>query len=229
MEVEYPQNDFTRMIEEVSSGNRSGVHREGVASATPLPTVQSADLGREVPPSPEMSAEERAELDRLAVAAGVKDERLGTAGPEAPQGAYASLEEAMAAGAPVNQPTPEPVIERVPAGTRGIALQQQARAPVRTIVQPRLPDFRKVEGIDLVQNRVVLDGMDFPITDEQAAEFKQFVVEVARTAIMDRLNEAVGLFSTPETVEVTDGGTRSEGTDTEVQQQPEGSSAQPPQ
>src|SRR5689334_20471584 len=97
--VDYPQNDFTRMIEEIGQRNVGGARGGGVASASPLPTVRSADLGREVPEEPPMSLEERAELDLLAQQAGVKDPRLGNVEQDAV--GYKSQEEALAAGAPV--------------------------------------------------------------------------------------------------------------------------------
>jgi len=93
-------------------------------------------------------------------------------------------------------------------------------------VRSRLPDFRKVEGIDLLRGYAMVDGMEFPIPTEKASEFKRFVVETARAAIMESMEEAVGLFTTPETAEVEDGGSTT-GTAPAVQQQPEGSSAEP--
>jgi hypothetical protein len=72
--VDYPENDFTRMIEMTNQENRSGVRRNiGVASATPMPTVQSAAVGRPVEDEAPLTAEERAELDKAAIAAGVRD------------------------------------------------------------------------------------------------------------------------------------------------------------
>ena len=179
-EIEYPQNEFTRMIEDTASGNRAGgARRVGVAMATPMPTVHSADLGREVPaPLTEM---ERAELDLLAVQAGVRDERLGPVEPGTPP-TYATLDEAVAAGAPLNQPIPERRTAREFIG------RQEAR----------LPDFRRVEGIDLLRNRAMVDNMEFPITEQEALDFKKFVIATAREAIMRKLSEAADLFASPE-------------------------------
>ena len=60
---------------------------------------------------------------------------------------------------------------------------------------PRVPDFRKVEGIDLINNAVVVDGLTFPLSAEQALELRQMVVETARAAIMEKLDEAMKLFT----------------------------------
>lgn len=206
--VDFPDNDFTRMIEAVSSGNRSGLHREGVTSATPLPTVQSADIGREVTELPPLTEAEKVELDRLAVEAGVKDERIGTASVLLIPGDYSTLEEAIKAGSPVNPPVSTGHVPNAPQTVREVLSRSAPRS--------RLPDFCRVEGIDLVHNKVVLDGMDFPITDEQAAEFKQFVVEVARTAIMEKLSAAVSLFAAPVTAEGPDENTQRAGEVQEV-------------
>jgi hypothetical protein len=219
MSVQYPQNDYTRMIEATRSANASGVRGIGVASASPLPTAQSADLGRVVEEQarPELTPAERAELDAQARAAGIMDERIGTA-PEGTASAYSSQEDAVAAGAPVVR-TPRAVV--TPTG------RVVTSALVPPIVAPRLPNFRKVEGIDLLRDRVLIDGMEFPISAEDARGFKEFVVETARAAIMEKLNEAVGLFASPETAEDPNGGSTPEGTSTEVQREPEGSSTEP--
>jgi hypothetical protein len=212
-EVVHPDNDYTRMIEMVSSQNRSGMR--GVASATPLPTAQSADVGRVADPPPPMSSEERANLDRLAIEAGVKDDRLASADP----GQYPSLEEAVAAGAPVKPNyTPRALMSR----------ERMTAREAMAISTPRLPDFRRVEGIDLLRDRILIDGMEFPIPVDDAVHFKQYVVSIAKAAIMKMLNEATSLFAAPVTpAEVTSGGSTAESTSTEVQRQSQGDSPEP--
>jgi hypothetical protein len=210
--VEYPENDFTRMIEMTKDENRSGVRRNvGVASAIPMPTVQSAAVGRPVEELPPLTEEERAELDRAAIAAGVRDPRLGnqntdgTPIDEAPP-AYGSLEEAIRAGAPVGSDAPavDPVTEygrlNPDRMTAREFLGRRAAQPMREQVRvltgaPRVPNFMKVEGLDLVNNCAVVDGMTFPISEEQANKLKSLVIEVARAAIMKELDEAMTLFS----------------------------------
>src|SRR6267142_2823450 len=217
--VEFPQIEFTQMIERVGASNRAGSHMEGVASASPLPTAQSADLGKQVEELPPLTQEERDHLDRMAVEAGVRDPRIGTVEGVPPT--YGSLEEAIAAGASVNPP----VVERYTPGMQGMVRgsdRQIAREFLAT--RSRLPDFRQVEGIDLLRGYALVDGMEFPISPEKAAEFKKFVVETARAAIMKSMEEAVGLFTLPETAEVGNGGSTTSTTST-VQQQSEGGSA----
>jgi hypothetical protein len=177
-EVVYPRNDFTEMIERTSSDNRSGV-RGGMASATPVPTAQSADFGRPVPEAPPLSDEERIERDRLAASLGITDGALPTE-----QERYKSLDEAIEAGAPVRP-------ARVPVGAAGYQYGVLGGA------MPRLPDFTRVEGIDLLRNRVMVDGMEFPIPEEEAREYKKYVIEVARDAIFQALSAAETLFGEP--------------------------------
>lgn len=214
--VEYPKNDFTQMIERVAAGNRSGMRGGGLASAEPLPTVRSAELGTTVPDSaptdpPPLTAEERAELDARALELGIVDERLGNASApgEAPP-TYGSLEEALAAGAPVNAP-PVPEDRATPASALPRPDRVSAREfigrPQRIVQVPRLPDFGKIEGIDLVTNRVIVDGMDFPISDDEAKDFRQFVIEKVRAVVMEALDKAVGILTSATTPEDTNGGT----------------------
>jgi hypothetical protein len=212
MSIDFPENDFTRMIEMTRSENRTGIRRNvGVASATPMPTVQSAAVGQPVSEPPPLTAEEREVLDKMAIEAGVRDPRLGNTDKE-PSTAYGSLEEAIAAGAPVNRPVPttDPTMDRMTAreflgGVGPRTDLTMRRAAMAAIGAPRIPDFTKIEGIDLVNNRVVLDGLDFPISAEQAAEFKQFVMGVARDAILAKLEAAVALFTLPAAAETLDG------------------------
>lgn len=187
MSVEYPKNELTRVLEETSRLNAGG-RAAGVASATPMPTVQSADVGRMVPELPSLTPEERAELDRKAVEAGIKDERI-TIPEDSP---YNTLEAALAAGAPVRMPS----MQAIPAPSLG---RQTAREFLAR--ESRLPDFFKIEGIDLISNVVWVDGMSFPITPVEAADFKVFVVNKARNSIMEKLTEAMNLFVLPETAE----------------------------
>ncbi len=188
--VEYPDNDLTRMIEALRSGNLAGSHGGGVASASPLPTVRSADLGRMTPDPPPLTFEEQEALDQQARAAGMSDHRLPE-GVIAGSEGYATMEDALAAGSP---------IERV-AQVR-IESRQTAREFLRR--SSRLPDFRNVEGIDLVKCEVLLDGMTFPIAGDDVVKFKQFVVETAHAAIMNSLKEAMSLLTPAPTLEEAD-------------------------
>lgn len=201
-DVHFPKNNLTRMMEEVAARNAAGGSRAGVASATPMPTAQSADVGRLVPETAPLTPDEKVELDRLAIEAGVKDERLEVSlGGEA--GQYKSLEEALAAGAPIEKAAEAAQLAPLPP-QRGTAREFLARST-------RLPDFRRVQTIDLVQNQVWVDDMSFPITEVEAVEFKRFVVEKARDSIMEKLTEADNLFVLPDAAEdAPDGGATGE-------------------
>jgi len=195
--VVYPKNDFTQMIEAVSRRNVAG---GGIPNlpGEPLPNVRSAGLGQPVendPTNQPLSAQEIMELNAAAAAAGVKDERIGTADAE-PVGGYGSLEEAMAAGMPVNAPS---VV------AAEVVRQRQPRASVvQTVVQPRLPNFRNVQGIDLITGVVYVDDMEFKIPAGDLASFRQYVVEIAKNEIMKQLEEATSMFARG--AEATSGG-----------------------
>lgn len=188
MSVEFPDNDFTRMIEMTASANRTGVRGAGVATAAPLPTAQSADLGREVPPTQAVAAplppEEKARLDALAREAGVKDESLGNT-EETGQDNYGTLEDAIAAGRSVVTPTVQAVTAREVLAARPV----QRVSPFVT-PQPRMPNFENVEGIDLTLGVVVVDGLTFPISKAKAKELRRFVLETARAAILNNISQA---------------------------------------
>jgi hypothetical protein len=188
-----------------------------------MPTVQSAAVGRPVEELPPLTAEEREELDKAAIAAGVRDPRLGNQNADGtlidePPAAYGSLEEAIRAGAPVGSDAPavDPVTEygrlNPDRMTAREFLGRRAAQPMREQVRvltgaPRVPNFKKIEGLDLVNNCAVVDGMTFPISEEQANVLKSLVIEVARAAIMKELDEAMTLFSErlfPPAAEATD-------------------------
>lgn len=154
-------------------------------------------------------------LDQLAHDAGVKDERITVE----QTGFYGSLEEALAAGKSVNPPPAQGDPTLV---ARGAAYRQQSTA------FPRVPDFTRIEGIDLVHGRAIVDGMDFPITDEEVRRLRRFVVETAQTYIQTKLQEAMGLFSTPTTAEDANGGKEGATAASTVQQQSSGSSTESP-
>jgi hypothetical protein len=224
--VEYPVNDFTRMIESVSRANASGMRAPVVADGEPAPSVRTPAMRRPVPVIEEpLSAQEHAELNRLAIEAGVQDPRLGNVnegptggmGGDASQDKYAnmSMEEILAEGASVHQPAAAPsAAPGNPVMTRqnrnGLigASRQTARefigrtepAPV-VIQQPRLPNFKNVQGIDLITGDVFVDDMAFKIPVQDLSEFRRYAVEVARASIMKQLDEALSLVSQDEPAE----------------------------
>ena len=245
MSVDYPQNDFTRMIESVSRANAAGLRSPVVSDGEPRPSVQTPAMRRPTPIIEEpLSAQEHAELNRLAIEAGVQDPRLGNVsegptggmGGDASQDQYANMtmEEVLAQGASVRQPAPPAHIAGDPVMTRqnrgGLIGRPQppqhaypTPAPV-VIQQPRLPNFKNVQGIDLITGDVFVDDMAFKITALDLSEFRRYAVEVARASIMKQLDEALSLVS-QETAEDTNGGEAAQGEDAPVQSVTEGDSA----
>jgi hypothetical protein len=213
--ADFPANEFTAMIEEVARRNRQGGSlppERGVAiTATPLPTVRSADLGQttDVQSPPQYSQEEMAELDKLALESGLirgpVNARIANRldGGDMDDAQYGSLEEAIAAGAPVGADE-----ESVAAGAsrfRDPALLHElppARAPIggqirsrRPIVVPNqlphLPDFKKVQMIDCVNGKVYVDGMEFGINKGELQMLRKFCVTTAKEQVQKALNEAL--------------------------------------
>jgi|ERR1051325_7794544 hypothetical protein len=203
MGVEYPQNAWTRMIERASAMNAETGGRVGLASAEPRPTAASSTIGREVVEPPPLSIEERAELDARARALGLLPPDEGAEGP------YGSLEDALAVARGPEQeeaPTVDPVLAMAAearAARRAREGRQTAREfiasnpterDVQIIETPRMPDFNKVQGMDLAKGVAYLDGMEFKIGPDQLRKLRKFVVELARVEFMERLNAAMGLF-----------------------------------
>jgi hypothetical protein len=158
--------------------------------------------------------EEQAELNQLAAAAGVKDDRIGTAEPE---GAYPTMEAALAASAPVHG-------GMLPASKN---LFERPGRHIMVNAAPRMPDFSRPATFDLADGVVIIDGMEFVLPDQLRDELRVKAVEVAREYLMKKLTEALDFMrTTPMTAEVENGGTESR-VDEAVQQQPPGSSAEP--
>jgi len=192
--VEFPRNILTEAIEANARRNAAG---GGHATGEPRPTVRSAAMARALESNAQlepMTPERIAELDALALAAGVVDPRLGNT--EQVEGEYASLEEALAAGAPVERPA-EPVKYAVVNGRLSGQQSNVNRPPVspRVVAAPRLPDFKNVQGIDLISGVVYVDDMEFTISASELTFLRSFAVDVARTEVLKKLEEASGLFT----------------------------------
>jgi hypothetical protein len=206
-----PSNELTQMIEAVAARNRGGVvslppERGSVISADSQPTVRSAELGTVVRQAP-LSAEESALLDRMALESGL------VRGPVTPgirnmlnnaaeEGPYGSLEDAIRAGAPVGMSDeeiaaqavrfrePEPVRRAI--GERGpVQTPRQFIAAQPASQLPRLPDFKQVQIIDLINGKVYVDGLEFVLTKEQSQMLRRFAVQTAKEQIQKSLDTAL--------------------------------------
>jgi len=228
--AEYPANELTQMIEAVAQRNRAGgslppslpASRGSAISAVPAPTVRSADLGQPVQQKP-LTIEERAELDRMAVASGMVRGPVTpgiAAAAESQDDLYGSLEDAIRAGAPVGadadaveaealrhrEPVPvfpQPVGARSPRMTVGRQTAREFIAADAASQLPRLPDFRKVQMIDLINSKIYVDGLEFVLTKEQLQMLRKFCVTTAKEQIQKSLADALAAFD----AEGTDGAT----------------------
>jgi hypothetical protein len=124
------------------------------------PASRSAAVGKEVP----LSEEERTYLDRKAQELGI------IPAPEGDGGAYTSMDAALAAGTPVPGQHNSPV--RDPHGV------------------VKLPDFTKVDGINLILDVFYVDGMEFPIDKRVADGFRLWAIQTASGFVMEKMNAA---------------------------------------
>lgn len=208
MTVEYPQNIWTQQIEAVRRRNEARAVAEGhgtVQMAGSMPSARSAELGQPSEADRPLTIEERAELDRLALESGFVKGPVnpGIASAMANDTPYGSLEEAIAAGAPVGAseeqiaadaaqfrdpapPTPRAIGARAPRQTAREFIAAQPTSQV-----PRLPDFKKVQMIDLVNGNVYVDGLEFPVGIDALKMLRKFAVQTAKEQIQRRLEEAL--------------------------------------
>ena len=192
-----PNNPLTRMLEDASRMRVEG-RREVPVNSGDLPSARSASIGRIVTDPPPLSPAEKEELD-------AKARELGLLPPEGTESSnYVSQEAALQAGAPVERLTATEVI----ASQGGFAKNRQPASFGGGI--PRLPDFTKVEGIDLLRNVIYVDSMEFSIPKVDADEFRLYAIRIARETITKKLNDAMAALNaavaTVPTEEVMDGG-----------------------
>ncbi len=216
-EVSFPRNHLTQLIDRVKEENQMYGGRgpvESTVSAGPTSTVRSSSLGPVVPSAPPMSEAENAE-------ANAKLRALGILPPDPlADAAYGSLEEAIAAGAPVDAINLE-VQPHMTGSPSTLKTDHLFKRPGRTIMvsaepsmpsAPHLPDFSKVQGIDLIRNVVYIDGMEFLISEEDSRDLRVYVVQTASNAITAQFTNVLNAL-VPGMAEAVDG----EGT-TEVSQ-----------
>lgn len=182
--AQQPDNAFTRMIERTAEANRGGGagRVEGPVTAGSQPSVRSAAYG--VQPDVPLTIEERMELDRLAIEAGIMPS------VETEEGPYPTRAEAEAAGAPVTPP-------------RAVIADRQTARELTSLPFPKLPDFSKPGVLDLIRGVIYLDGLEFPIPEGDLAEFRAYVVTAVAADIQNRLNAALAQYAPKE---ATDGG-----------------------
>jgi hypothetical protein len=213
--ADLPNNEWTQMIERIHARNQGGGAVPGEIAVgvpmmgTPLPTVRSAELGRVLPaddPNRPLRADEIEELNQQALASGLVvgpvnpsiARTLGASGED--DAPYASMEEAIAAGAPVGadaaavaegamrfrEPSPStpivPVRRPIPRPTAGAASVTH---------ETRLPDFKRVQMIDLVNGKVWVDEMEFAIGPTDVKMLRKFCVTIAKDQVQAALDAAM--------------------------------------
>ena len=213
-----PVNDYTRLIELVHARNQ-GVpvtlpHSVGVpVSGTPMPSARSADLGRAMEPPADrpLSPEEIDELNRQALASGlvqgpVNPSLARTLETVEPDAQYASLEDAIRAGASVDmdseqveeaaqrhrEPGAPPIVRvRKPVGGAVVPTGTVGRPVKEVLTLPTLPDFKKVQMIDLVNAKVYVDGVEFTVAPDELKMLRKFAMTKAKEQVQALLDAAL--------------------------------------
>ena len=183
-----PDNPLTRALETGSRMREQQIRTGGaVVTGEPLPSSRSASVGQPVQVMIPLTIEEREALNAKARELGIRLE-----GDETVEGPYGSFEAAAAAGAPVEreQQWSEPALS--------VAGRQTAREFIGRNAAPRLPDFGKVYGINLLTDTVSIDGMEFPMAKVDADEFRLYCIRLAHSFVLDKLNAAAAAYLTLE-------------------------------
>lgn len=195
----YPENPWTQVIEETRRLNEAGGMRSaGPVSAGPEPTARSAAMGQPVVELPPLSPEERAELDAHARELGLMPGEAQEEGSK-----YATLEEAIEAGRSVHPPAPvgQPVdpTDRMTA-REFLDRSAQENLPIRARVveTTRLPNFSKVQGIDLVRGVAVVDGLEFQLDAQTVSDLRTLVLGNAREQVMAQFDAALTNMGEPD-------------------------------
>jgi hypothetical protein len=139
-------------------------------------------MGQPVVELPPLSPDERAELDAHARELGLMPGEV-----QEEDSKYATLEEAIEAGRSVHPPAP--VGQPMDPTDRPTARQFLARA--RVVETTRLPNFSKVQGIDLVRSVALVDGLEFALDQDTIVSLRTLVLGIAREQVMAQFDAAL--------------------------------------
>lgn len=195
-------NALTRVLREVAEANAQAGKPAGRSAAMgpdPGPRVRSQAMT--VAP---LSAEEKAERDRKAKELGImpKDE-LDELQDDEPEGGP------MPAPAPASSFVPKPgfsknrptqaAIGALAAVRTGGGMLDPDRMTAREFLasKPQLPDFKKVQQFDLTTNTIYVDGMAFPIPQEDVLAMKSYAVQIVLDHVVFQLAQALIEFGVP--------------------------------
>ncbi len=202
------------MVKQLNAERGAAAGRISGAPVTALtgPRVSSAEMlagPRELTPA---EAAEQADLDRKAREIGIlPPAEEGEVAPENRMTAREIMEAAL-------PPQAGPVKVSIPALSAGVPLTNT------TFLEPRLPDFTKIQGIDLIRNVAYVDTFEIPLSEEFVKEVKGVILDLAVDLVTAKLAEAIKTLNLlPQTTGGPENGTQIE-TPTEVQREREGSS-----
>jgi hypothetical protein len=198
-------NALTRFMRQVADTNAAaglpaGRSAGGPAGVDPPTRVRSNAMNSPLPVRP-LSPEERAELDQKARAIGImpKDELDELTDPDDEDECVALSEQEKLNPTASAIPTPGSI--RNPArATAPSQILNEARGPYvafTPLKKSQLPDFRNVEGFDLINNTIRVDGMIFPIPLEDVLAMKSYAVQIVLDHVVAQLAKALIEFGVP--------------------------------
>lgn len=190
-------NPFTRLINRVAeinamdgkpAGRAASQAAEHFRPAIPEHQFKHMTPGqqRAVLHAPEFDLQEMREAQARAQALGVidtdEDDLPPTMQGPSMEDIEAMIPQRLARTAAATAPSPAG--PRVPQG-------------VRQTGGARMPDFKKVEGFDLLNEQVIIDGMAFPIPKDGVTDLKKFAIEIALAAVTVNLAQALIALGVP--------------------------------
>jgi hypothetical protein len=196
-------NALTRFMRDVADTNAAaglpaGRSAGGPAGIDPPTRVRTAAMKEPLIVKP-LTKEEKADLDRKAQALGImpKDELDELAEPEdddAPAGADLVMGPMIPTPGSIRHPRTEPPYTGPGSGPN----RQTAREFMND--RTRLPDFTQVQSFNLETNTIYVDGMSFPIPEEDVTAMKSYAVQIVIDHVVAQLAKALIEFGVPPTV-----------------------------
>ncbi len=205
-------NPFTRLIDRVTEINVSEGKQVGIGAAhgaeNYLPAIPAAQLARMTPGQiaamefvpPPLSPEQVMRANAQAAALGIVDaDELGMPG-EMGVGPTEEEIEAMLPRRFQNRPSapprsnvgqPQPDADVIPSG--------RPMAAAQGIFNARsLPNFKNVQGFNLERGVAVVDGIEFPLPDEDVLDMKKYALSIVLDMMVIQVAQALVEFGLPQ-------------------------------
>lgn len=182
-------NALTRFMRNVSAENAAaGLPAGRSYTSVEAPTrVHTSAMGEMKPLTPE----EVSTRDALAKSIGIL--------PKDELDELAETEEEPSAPVPVVPAIPKPgSIRNPPRDREKTTVPDGPRGGMFSPSRPMLPDFKKVECFDFKTNTIYVDGMAFPIPQDDVRSMKSYAVQIVLDHVTAQLAQALIEFGIPE-------------------------------